>query len=120
MKTILLVDDSTAIRNILKTALVGEFEIIEAGDGQQAVERAANGVVDLFLLDVNMPIMDGITALREIRKLPQYAATPVVMLTTEVRESKKLEGKEAGATGWMIKPCEPDKLLEVISKLIQS
>ena len=118
MKKILLVDDSTAIRNILKTALVGEYQIIEAENGRQAVDRAVSEKVDLFLLDVNMPVMDGIAAVREIRKLTQYGTTPIVMLTTEVRETKKQEGRDAGANGWVIKPCEPDKLLDVIHKLI--
>jgi two-component system chemotaxis response regulator CheY len=118
MKKILLVDDSTAIRNILKTALFGEYEVVEAANGKDALEKAESDAVNFFLLDVNMPVMDGISAVREIRKLPQYRATPVVMLTTEAREEKRQEGKAAGANGWIVKPCEPEKLLAVIKKMI--
>ena len=118
MKKILLVDDSTAIRNILKTALFGEFEIVEAGNGKEALDKAKTDPVNFFLLDVNMPVMDGISAVKEIRKIPQYKATPVVMLTTESRDDKKAEGKAAGANGWIVKPCEPEKLLDVIRKMI--
>jgi two-component system, chemotaxis family, chemotaxis protein CheY len=118
MKKILLVDDSTAIRNILKTALFGEYEVVEANNGREALEKANAEPVNLFLLDVNMPIMDGISAVKEIRKVPQYKTTPVVMLTTESREEKRQEGKAAGANGWVVKPCDPDKLLDVIRKMI--
>ncbi|MBN1523438.1 MAG: response regulator [Spirochaetales bacterium] len=118
MKKILLVDDSTAIRNILKTALFGEFDVIEAENGQQALDRANSDSVDFFLLDVNMPVMDGISAAREIRKLSKYGSTPIVMLTTESRDERRQEGKAAGANGWVVKPCEPEKLLEVIKKMI--
>jgi two-component system chemotaxis response regulator CheY len=118
MKKILLVDDSTAIRNILKTALFGEYEVVEADNGRDALEKARAGAINLFLFDVNMPVMDGIQAVRELRQLPEYKTTPVVMLTTESREEKRQEGKAAGANGWVVKPCEPDKLLEVIKKMI--
>lgn len=118
MKRILLVDDSTAIRNILKTTLFGEFDVVEAENGREALEKAKSESVNLFLFDVNMPVMDGISAVKEVRKLPQYANTPVIMLTTESRDDKKAEGKAAGANGWVVKPCEPEKLLEVIRKMI--
>jgi two-component system chemotaxis response regulator CheY len=118
MKKILLVDDSTAIRNILKTALFGEYEVVEAANGKDALDTALAGTVNLFLFDVNMPVMDGIQAVRELRKLPQYKTTPVVMLTTESREEKRQEGKAAGANGWVVKPCDPEKLLDVIRKMI--
>jgi two-component system chemotaxis response regulator CheY len=118
MKKILLVDDSTAIRNILKTALFGEFEIIEAENGREALEKAAGVRIDLFLFDVNMPVMDGIAAVKSLRHLPFYRSTPVIMLTTEAREERRQEGREAGANGWVVKPCDPDKLLEVIRKMI--
>ena len=118
MKKILLVDDSTAIRNILKTSLFGDYEICEAENGEKALEIAKGNNFDLFLLDVNMPVMDGITLVRELRKIPDYTGTPIIMLTTESRDEKKKEGKEAGANGWIVKPCEPDKLMGVIKKLI--
>ncbi|MBN2738405.1 MAG: response regulator [Spirochaetales bacterium] len=118
MKNILLVDDSTAIRNILKTSLFGDFRIFEADNGQAAIDKAVETQMDFFLMDVNMPIMDGLTALKKIKAMPQYEKTPVVMLTTETRDEKKNVAKDAGANGWIIKPCDPAKLLNVIKKLI--
>ena len=118
MKTILLVDDSTIIRNIVKTALVGDYHMLEAENGQVGLDEANKQNIDLFLLDVNMPVMDGITLVKELRKIAKYSKTPIIMLTTESRDNKKSEGKEAGATGWIIKPVEPEKLVKVISKVI--
>ncbi len=118
MKRILLVDDSTAIRNIIKTALFGEFDVIESENGKIALDMAISNDINLFLLDVNMPVMDGISCVREIRKLGKYGNVPIIMLTTETKDEKKKEGKEAGANGWIVKPCEPDKLLDVIRKMI--
>ena len=118
MKTIMLVDDSTSIRNILKNALVGEYTISEAENGLKALDKSKTETVDLFLLDVNMPEMDGLTLLAEIRKLPQYATTPILMLTTETKDELKQRGRELGASGWIVKPCDPDRLLAAINKLI--
>jgi len=118
MKTIMIVDDSNAIRNILKNALIGAYTIAEAENGIQALEKIKSIAADLFLLDVNMPEMDGITLLGEIRKLPQYSSTPILMLTTETKEELRQKGRELGASGWIVKPCEPDKLLAAIGKLI--
>jgi len=118
MKKILVVDDSTAIRNILKTTLLNDYEVLEGENGQVALTLAKSNPIDLFLLDVNMPVMDGITCVQEIRKMPQYGKTPIIMLTTESREEKKQQGKSAGATGWITKPCEPENLLAIIKKLV--
>lgn len=114
----MLVDDSTSIRNILKNALVGSYEVEEAENGKVALEKTAGASVDLFLLDVNMPVMDGITLLGELRKIPAHSATPILMLTTETKDELRQKGKELGASGWIVKPCEPDKLLGAIQKLI--
>ncbi len=118
MKRILLVDDSTIVRNTLKTTLGGSYEISEAADGQLGLDEAKKNNVDLFVIDVNMPNMDGITLTGELRKLPQYQKTPIIMLTTESRADKREQGKAAGANGWMVKPCDGDKLLGVVGKLI--
>lgn len=118
MKTIMLVDDSTSIRNILKNALVGSYSVVEAENGKIALDKAKDTSVDLFLLDVNMPVMDGISLLGELRKLPSHASTPILMLTTETKEELRTKGKELGASGWVVKPCEPEKLLSAIQKLV--
>ncbi len=118
MKKILLVDDSSTIRTMLKSSLIGEYEVLEAEHGEDALKKMAGQMIDLFLLDVNMPVMDGLTLVKEIRKQAQFAKTPILMLTTETKEERKSEGKAAGANGWIIKPCEPDQLLGVIKKLV--
>jgi two-component system, chemotaxis family, chemotaxis protein CheY len=117
-KQILLVDDSGTVRNTLKAMFTSQYEVAEASNGQEGLEMATANQFDLFILDVNMPIMDGITLTAELRKLSQYNRTPIIMLTTESRDRRKDEGKKAGATGWVIKPCDPAKLLSVVEKLI--
>jgi two-component system, chemotaxis family, chemotaxis protein CheY len=117
VKKILIVDDSTSIRNIIKTTLFGDYEIYEEENGKKALAKAQRINIDFFLLDVNMPEMDGITLVKELRKIPKYKDKPIIMLTTESRDDKKRAGKEAGANGWIIKPCQPEKLLDVIKKL---
>lgn len=118
MKTIMLVDDSTAIRNILKNALIGEYAVVEADNGKVALDRLSEQSIDLFLLDVNMPVMGGLELLAEIRKLSGHASTPILMLTTETKDELRQRGRELGASGWIVKPCEPDKLLGAIRKLL--
>lgn len=118
MKKILLVDDSTSIRVILKSSLISDYEVYEAINGEDAL-NIINGLdIDLFLLDVNMPAVDGLTLCRELRKILKYKDTPIIMLTTETKEEKKEEGKLSGANGWIIKPCDPVKLLSAIKKFI--
>lgn len=114
----MLVDDSSSIRSILKSALVAEFDVLEAEDGVDALKKLDSSTPDLFLLDVNMPNMDGLTLLKEIKKQGKFASTPVIMLTTETKEERREEGKAAGASGWIIKPCDPEKLLGAIKKMI--
>ena len=119
MKRILIVDDSTAIRNIIKTALIDRYEILEAANGQDALDKANGTNVSLFLLDVNMPVMDGITLVKTLRKISSYEKTPIIMLTTESRDDRKQEGRSAGANGWVVKPCDPEKLLSAINKMLE-
>jgi two-component system, chemotaxis family, chemotaxis protein CheY len=119
MKKILLVDDSATIRNIIRNGLTAAFDVCEAEDGVKALEMLPScNPVSLFLLDVNMPNMDGLTLLGKIREMPEYKSTPVLMLTTETKEEFRTKAKSLGATGWVVKPCEPDKLLGTIKQIL--
>jgi two-component system chemotaxis response regulator CheY len=94
------------------------YNVIEARDGREALDRARGQRVNLVLTDVNMPNMDGITLVRELRALPDYRFTPILVLTTESSAEKKQQGKAAGATGWIVKPFNPDTLLATIRRVI--
>lgn len=119
MPKILAVDDSASMRQMVTFTLRGAgFEVEEAADGQQALNKAKQGTFDLVLSDVNMPVMDGIQLVRELRTLAEYKFTPILMLTTESAGDKKMEGKQAGATGWIVKPFNPDQLLNTIKKVL--
>lgn len=118
-KLILVVDDSASLRQVVSTALQDEgYETLEASDGQDALNKLDGKRINLVISDVNMPNMDGITFLKELKKLPNYKFTPVIMLTTESQESKKAEGKEAGAKAWVVKPFQPQQLVSAVNKLI--
>ncbi|MBN4079275.1 response regulator [Beggiatoa alba] len=118
-KTILIVDDSSSVRSVVGIALKGAgYDVIEACDGKDALSKMTGQKIHLIVSDVNMPNMDGITFVRELKKLPAYKFTPVCMLTTEAEKSKMQEGKAAGAKAWIIKPFQPPKLLDVVSKLV--
>jgi two-component system chemotaxis response regulator CheY len=119
-KTILAVDDSTSIRQMVAFTLKSAgYHVIEAADGQEGLDKAtvANDI-SLVLTDQNMPRMDGLTLTKSLRELPQFATTPILMLTTESSDAMKSQGKAAGATGWLVKPFDPHKLLEVVKKVI--
>ncbi len=119
MARILAVDDSASMRQMVSFTLKGAgHEVIEASDGVQALAVAKKGAVDLVISDVNMPNMDGITLIGELRKLPAYKFIPILMLTTESSMDKKGQGKAAGATGWIVKPFNPDQLLATIKKVL--
>ena len=119
-KTILAVDDSTSIRQMVAFTLKGAgYDVIEAADGQEGLDKAKSKTINLILTDQNMPRMDGLTLVKTLRGLPQYKTTPMLMLTTESSDAMKAQGKAAGATGWLVKPFDPDKLLEVVSKVIK-
>ena len=118
-KTVLSVDDSSSIRQMVAFTLKGAgYEVIEACDGQEGLEKAKMKTVDLVLTDQNMPRMDGLTLIKNLRAMPNYRSTPILMLTTESGDAMKQQGKAAGATGWLVKPFDPAKLLEVTKKVI--
>lgn len=118
-KTILVVDDSSSVRQVVGIALKGAgYEVIEACDGKDALAKLTGQKVHLMISDVNMPNMDGISFVKEVKKLPAYRFTPIIMLTTESQEAKKLEGQAAGAKAWVVKPFQPAQMLSAVSKLI--
>lgn len=118
-KTIMVVDDSASLRNVVCIALKGAgYDVIEAADGREALAKLTGQKVHLIITDVNMPNMDGITLVREIKKLPNYKFTPIMMLTTESQPEKKQQGKEAGAKAWLVKPFQPPVLLDAVAKLV--
>ena len=118
-KKILTVDDSASMRQMVLVTLQGAgYEVVQACDGVEALELARQSAVDLVLTDVHMPRMDGITLVRELRLLAGYKFTPMLVLTTEAAPEKKMQGKQAGATGWLVKPFNPEKLLATIAKVL--
>jgi two-component system, chemotaxis family, chemotaxis protein CheY len=119
-KTALVVDDSPTMRQMVAFTLTNAgFTVVEAQDGKDAVSKAAAGSkMDIVVTDLNMPEMDGITLIKELRKMSAFKFTPILMLTTESAMDKKKEGKEAGATGWIVKPFNPDVLLKTIAKVL--
>jgi two-component system chemotaxis response regulator CheY len=120
MHSILAVDDSASMRQMVAFTLKGAgYNVIEAADGQEAYQKARATQVDLVLTDQNMPGMDGITLVKTLRALPSYSLTPILILTTESSDEMKAKGRAAGATGWLVKPFDPGKLLEVIGKVIR-
>ena len=119
-KKILAVDDSATMRQLLKMTLSRSgYEVVEAEDGAKALQKASAAIFNLVLSDINMPVMTGIELLRSLRKLAQYKFTPIVLVTTESQPEKKQEGKAAGATGWIVKPFEPEQLLAVVTKVLR-
>lgn len=118
-KVILTVDDSPSIRQMVSFSLKSAgYEVIEAVDGQDGLDKAKSKSVNLILSDQNMPKMDGLSMIKALRAMPQYKSVPILMLTTESSDAMKAQGKAAGATGWLVKPFDPQKLLEVVKKVI--
>jgi len=117
--TILAVDDSASMRQMVSFTLKGAgYNVVEAVDGVDALNKAKAQTFDCVVTDVNMPNKDGITLIKDLRALPNYKFTPLLMLTTESGMDKKQQGKEAGATGWIVKPFNPDQLLKTIKKVM--
>jgi two-component system, chemotaxis family, chemotaxis protein CheY len=119
-KTVLVVDDSTSMRQMVSFTLKeAGFEVIEGTNGQEAMARVEGKPVNLVVTDLNMPVMDGMTLIRNLRAKPEFKFTPILMLTTESQQEKKMEGKAAGATGWIVKPFQPEQLLQVVNKVVR-
>lgn len=120
MHSILAVDDSPSMRKMVSFTLTGAgYQVIEAVDGQDAFEKAQSHSIDLVLVDQNMPRLDGIGLTRLLRDHPKYKTIPILILTTESSDQMKQAGRSAGATGWLVKPFDPARLIEVIQKVIR-
>jgi two-component system chemotaxis response regulator CheY len=118
-KTVLIVDDSASIRQVVAITLKSAgFDVIEACDGRDALAKLNGQRVHLIISDVNMPNMDGITLLKELKAKAEYKFTPIIMLTTESAEDKKSQGQAAGARAWMVKPFQPAQMLAAVNKLV--
>ncbi|MCB1900144.1 response regulator [Cognatazoarcus halotolerans] len=118
-KTVLTVDDSASIRQMVSFTLKSAgYEVVSANDGMDGLEKAKARQVNLVLTDQNMPRMDGLSLIKTLRGLPQYKAVPILMLTTESSDAMKSQGRAAGATGWLVKPFDPQKLIELVRKVI--
>jgi two-component system chemotaxis response regulator CheY len=118
-RIILAVDDSASMRQMVGVTLRSAgYEVVEATDGAEALEFARGNQVDLVLADVNMPRLDGIGLVAALRALPGYQLTPLLLLTTESSQERKQAGKRAGATGWMVKPFDPDQLLQTLARVL--
>ncbi len=120
MHTILAVDDSASMRQMVSFTLMNAgYAVVEAVDGQDALEKSGTRDFDLVLTDQNMPRLDGIGLTRKLRDNPRFKATPILILTTESSDQMKQAGRGAGATGWLVKPFDPAKLIEVIKKVVR-
>ena len=118
-KTILSVDDSASVLQMAKLTLTGGgYSVVQASNGAEGLARPRGGGIDMVLTDLNMPVMNGLTMIRELRKLPQCTGLPIIFLTTESAANMKQEAKAAGATGWITKPFQQEQLLAVIRKVL--
>jgi two-component system, chemotaxis family, chemotaxis protein CheY len=118
-KTIMIIDDSTSLRQVVNLSLrAGGYTVIQAEHGRDALDKLQSATPNLVICDVNMPVMDGITFVKEFKSLPEFKFTPVIMLTTEAGEDKRLEGQMAGAKAWLVKPFRPEVVLKAVQKLM--
>jgi two-component system, chemotaxis family, chemotaxis protein CheY len=119
-KSVLVVDDSNSMRQMVTfTMKEAGYDVIEGSNGQEALDRVKGKSVNLVITDLNMPVMDGMSMIRTLRGIPEFKFTPILMLTTESQQEKKAEGKAAGATGWIVKPFNPEQLLQVVGKVVR-
>ena len=117
-KLIMVVDDSASMRRVVSIALKGAgYDVIEGCDGRDALAKLTGQKVHMIISDVNMPVMDGIAFLKAVKQMPAYKFTPVIMLTTESAEEKKREGQAAGARAWVVKPFQPEQLVNAVQRL---
>ncbi|MDJ0974654.1 MAG: response regulator [Planctomycetota bacterium] len=115
----LVVDDSATMRQMISLTLEEQgFEVMQGVDGADALEQLNGSEVDVIITDLNMPVMDGMTFIRHVRSQPVHRFTPILILTTEGGIDRKLEGKEAGATGWIVKPFDPSRLVRVVHRVV--
>ena len=118
-KRILAVDDSPSVRQMVKLTLSGAgYDIVEAGDGAEGLNKARASTLDLVVTDRNMPVLNGLGLIRELRKLPAYRGVPILFLTTESDPEMKQQAKAAGATGWITKPFQQDQLVAIVRKVL--
>ena len=118
-KTILSVDDSASVRQMVKLTLTGAgYQVIQANDGSEGLAKAKASQVDMVMTDLNMPVMNGLALIKELRQLPAYKGVPILFLTTESDAGLKAEAKAAGATGWITKPFQQDQLIAVVKKVL--
>ena len=118
-KVILTADDSASIRQMVTFTLTNAgYEVIEAIDGEDALQKAEGRSVDMVITDLNMPNIDGIELIKRLRAHSEHKFVPIVLLSTESQEEKKMEGRKAGATGWIVKPFRPEQLISVIKKVL--
>jgi two-component system, chemotaxis family, chemotaxis protein CheY len=118
-KRILAVDDSPSVRQMVKLTLSGAgYDIVEAGDGAEGLSKARATTLDMVVTDLNMPVMNGLGLIRELRKLPAYRGVPILFLTTESDPEMKQQAKAAGATGWITKPFQQDQLIAIVRKVL--
>jgi two-component system chemotaxis response regulator CheY len=118
-KCILMVDDSVTVRQVLQWALGNAgYQVVEAEDGFDALAKLSGAQIDMLITDLNMPNMDGLELIKKVREEGRHRFTPTVMLTTESSEEKKKAGREAGASGWIVKPFKPEQLLKVVKMML--
>jgi len=119
LRKVLIVDDAVSMRQMVSFTLKqGGYEVIEAEHGQDALNKLQTNMVDLILTDLNMPVMDGVSLIQKVRKIQSMKSKPILMLTTEGLAEKKEQGKAAGATGWIVKPFDPEELLQTLAKVL--
>ncbi len=119
-KTVLVVDDSASMRQLVGFALKSAgYEVVAAVHGKDALDKVNGTKVEMVVTDLNMPEMDGIELIKQLRAKPESKFTPIVMLTTESQEAKKQEGKQAGASGWLVKPFKPEELVDIVKRFVK-